>query len=371
MNRAMAVFALILAGVAGSAAARDTARASIGDSRLTAGDDVSLDQPIDGNAFAAGGRVEVLDRVDRSVFVSGGTVTVSGSVGRNLYAAGGEVRIEGSVEGRVRAAGGKVAVAPGARIGESATLAGGTIEVDGTVGGRLRAFGDTIFINGSVDDGVDVAGENIRIGPNARIGGAVKYRSSRDILVDPAAQIAGGVTEMQQDRRWLRRMGRGATIVGGATVSLGMVLIGALLILAMPRFSREAAATIRRRPWQSAGTGLLMLLGVPFAVIVLLVTVIGIPLALLLVFGYVLLLLFGNLIAAIFVGDQALERIGREKLDSAWWRVLFMVLALVAIALVKQVPFLGALIVIVLFVSAIGAFTIRSWAGFRSEAGQI
>lgn len=370
MNRTIAALILVAAGGIGVAAAEDSTEASIGDSRLTAGDVVVLDEPIDGNAFAAGSRVELRERVDGSAFLSGGNVTVAGPVGRNLYAAGGEVRIEGAVAGKARAAGGKIRVSREARIDRSAAFAGDSIEVDGAVRGDLRAYGDTIVINGSVEGDVELAGETIRIGPDARIAGQVEYRSSRDIDVDPAAQVAGGVTERQQDRRWLRKLGHGAAIFGGATISFGIVLIGVLMILAMPRFSREAAATILKQPWQSAGLGIVMLLGVPFAIIVLLVTVIGIPLALLLVFGYVVLMLLGYLIAAIFVGDAALERIDREKVESPWWRALFMFLALLAIAIVKLVPFIGGLVVTLLFIAGIGAFTMRSWRGFRNDPAE-
>jgi cytoskeletal protein CcmA (bactofilin family) len=368
MGRFIAAIVLMLAAGIGTAATDDEAHASIGDTRLTAGDIVMLDEPIEGNAFAAGARVEVRERVDRSAFVSGGDVTVAGSVGRNLYAAGGDVRLEGEVEGTARAAGGKIRVTREARIDGDTSLAGGSIEVDGAVGGRLRAYGESIDINGIVGGDVEVAGEKIRIGPDARIAGRLEYRSGRDIVVHPEAQVALGVTEQHRDRRWLRRVGEGAAIAGGITISLGVVLLGALLILGMPSFSREAAATIRRKPWQSAGLGCIMLIGVPFAIIVLLVTVIGIPLALLLIFGYVVLLLLGYLVAAIFVGDTALERISSAKLDSVWWRALFLFLALIAIAIVKQVPVVGGLVVLALFIAGIGAFTMRSWQGFRLEA---
>lgn len=370
MGKSIVACILLLAGGLGAAAADDNARASIGDSRLTAGDEVVFDEAIEGNAFAAGARVETRDRIERNAYLSGGHLTVGGSIGGNLYAAGGDVRLEGEVEGKARAAGGKVRVAREARIIRSASFAGGSIEVDGSVGERLRAVGDTIVINGTVGGDVELAGDNLRIGPDARIGGRVEYRSGRDIVVDAQAIVSGGIAEMQQERRWLRRAGRAATLFGGISVSLGMILLGALLILVTPRFSREAAAKIRQKPWQSAGLGCIMLVGIPFAVIVLLVTVIGIPLALLLVFGYVALMLLGYLVAAIFVGDTVLERIGREKLDSVWWRALFMVLALVAIGIVKVVPFLGGLVVFLLFVAGIGAFTMRSWAGFRDDAGE-
>lgn len=371
MGKTVAACILLLAGGMGVAAADDdNARASIGDSRLTAGDEVVFDEPVEGSAFAAGARVEVRERIDRSAYLSGANVTVTGSIGRNLYAAGGEVRLEGEVDGKVRAAGGKVRVAREGRIGGNAAFAGDSIEVDGTVGGRLRAVGDTIAINGTVGGDVELAGDSLRIGPDARITGRVEYRSGRDITVDPQAVVRGGVTEMQQDRRWLRKAGHAATIFGGITISLGMVLLGALLILAMPRFSREAAAKVRQKPWQSAGLGCIMLIGIPFAIIILLITVIGIPLALLLVFGYVALMLLGYLVAAIFVGDTALERVGKEKLDSVWWRALFMFLGLLAIAILKIVPIIGGLVVFLLFIAGIGAFTMRGWAGFRDDAAE-
>jgi cytoskeletal protein CcmA (bactofilin family) len=352
----------------GMALADDTARASIGGSELIAGGEAVLDEPVNGNAFAAGGRVEVRERIEKSAFVSGGDVTVAGSIGRNLYAAGGDLRLEGEVAGKARVAGGTLRMSPEARIGDEASFAGGTIEIDGAIGGDLSAYGERIVINGSVGGDVELAGENIRLGPEARISGRVVYRSSDDIVVDPAAQVAGGITKSRKHREWLRKVGRGATIVGGITVSLGMLLLGAVLVLGMPRFSREAAASIRRKPWQALGLGCVMLIGVPCAIAILIVTLIGIPLALLLAFAYVALLMLGYLIAAIFVGDQALERIDAAKLGSVWWRALFLVLAVIAIAFLRQVPVVGGIACFLLFLAGIGAFTMRSWAGFKRDA---
>ena len=354
MNKLIATGILLLVGLPELATADDTARASIGDTHMVAGGDVLLDEPIDGSAFAAGGRVEVQAQIDRSAYLSGGEVTIAGSIGRNLYAAGGTIRMssEASVDGK-------------------ASFAGGSIEIDGAIGGNLRAFGETIVINGSVGGDVEAAGESIRIGPDARIAGRVAYRSRDEIVVDPAAQVTGGLSEARKDREWLRRLGRGATIVGGITVSLGMVLLGAVLILGMPRFSREAAGTIRRKPWQSAGLGFVMLVGVPIAIVILMITLVGIPLALLLVFCYGALLLLGFLIAAIFVGDTVLERIDGKKMDSVWWRALFLLLALLAIAIVRQVPIIGDLAWWLLFLAGLGAFTMRTWQGFKTDTATV
>ncbi len=347
MKRLMTTaFALCLAA-AGTASADDTARARLG-----------------GNAFEAGGSVTLGEAVPGNAFLSGGDVEVTGSVGRNLFAAGGEVTLAAQVDGSARMAGGTLRVAPEARVVGNATLAGGSITVDGPIDGDLRAFGERLTVNGQVNGDVQFAGDELRLGPGARIGGSVVYTGDSRLTIDPAARVAGAIKRITDERDW-RRLTHGATIVGGITVSLGMVLLGALLVLALPRFSREAAASIRRLPWQSLGLGCAMLIGVPLLLVMLVVTLIGIPLAVMLAFAYGALLVLGWLVAALFIGDTVLERIDSKKLDSPWWRALFLLLAIVAIAFFRQVPVAGPLVWGVLFLAGIGAFTLRAWEGFK------
>ncbi len=359
---------LVLAGMTGVASADDTARASVGDHRLSTGDEVSLGEYVSGNVYLAAGRVHLDDRVGGSAFVTGGEVDVTGSVGRNLYAAGGDLRIEGEVEGNVRAAGGKVRIARGAKLRDDVTLAGGSVEVEGVVGEALHVYGEWIVINGTVGGDLELAGKSIRIGPDARIAGRLEYKSGGGIVIDPQAQVAQGIEELGgDDKNWLKKVRRAATRVGGVLFTLGVVLLGALLILGLPGFSREAAATIRREPWQSSGIGFVMLICVPFAIVVLMLTVFGCPLALMMIYCYIVMLMHGYLIAALFVGDLALERLGAERANSLGWRLLFLLLALIALSIVRQVPLIGGLVVALLFLAGIGAFTIRSWRGIRQQ----
>ena len=348
MNRLIAGFASLLCAP-WPALADDVAEASIG-----------------GNELRAGGQVEFDEEVRRNAFVSGGDVTVRGAVGRNLYAAGGEVRLEGSVDGDARVAGGNLSIEPEARIAGDAMLAGGSIAVDGSISGDLTAFGDRIELNGRIDGDVQLAGGRLRLGPDARVGGRVTYRSGDELVVEPGAQVAGGVRQSADERAW-RRFAQGATIIGGVTLSLGLLLLGAILILAMPRFTREAAESIRRLPWQTIGIGLAVLVGVPVMCAILVITLIGIPLAVLLAFFYGALLVLGYLIGAVFLGDLVLRRINAAKLDSVWWRVLFLVLAIVAIAVAKLIPVVGPLACGLLFLAGLGAFSLRAWRGLRTE----
>lgn len=347
-HAAVAAFSLFLA-VSGTAAADDSARARFGGTAFEAGGSVELEEPVLGNAF-----------------VSGGDVEVRAPVGRSLFAAGGEVTLAGPVEGSARMAGGTIRITPEARVVGDATLAGGSITVDGPVDGDLRAFGERITVNARVSGDLQFAGEDLRIGPAARIGGDVIYTEGDRFSIDPAAQVLGTVKRARNERDW-RRLTRDATVVGGISLSFGMMLLGVLLVLALPRFTREAAASIRKMPWQSLGVGFAMLVGVPLLLVMLVITLIGIPLAVLFAFVYGALLVAGGLVAALFLGDTVLGRIDERKLDSAWWRALFLVLAIVAVACIRLVPVAGPLAWWLLFLAGVGAFTLRAWDGLRND----
>jgi cytoskeletal protein CcmA (bactofilin family) len=348
MNARMVLFALLLSA-AGTAAADDNARARVG-----------------GNEFIAGGYVDLDERVERNAFVSGGDVTIGGYVGRDLYAAGGDVRLEGEVDRDLRMAGGTLRIAPEAEVRGDATLAGGSIVVEGSVSGDLSAYGERIVLDGTVSGDADFAGDKLRLGPNARIEGELNYRSGNAIVVDQGAQVVGGIHHTTRKPDW-RRLGHGAAILGGITISIGMVLLGAVLVLGMPGFTREAGALIRSKPWHALGIGVAMLVGVPLALAILAVTIVGIPLALLLAFAYGALLMLGYLMGAIFLGDFVLERVDAAKLASVWWRTLFLLLAIVAIAILHRVPVVGDLAWCLLFLAGLGAFTLRAWLGFRGD----
>ena len=368
MNRIIAPVFLAFAGFAGVASADDTARATVGDNRLSAGDEVTIDEYVPGNVYLAGGRVNLGDRVGGSAFLTGGEIGITGSIGKNLYAAGGDLRIEGEVEGDVHAAGGKLRVPRGARLHGDVTLAGGSIDVEADVGGDLGTYGESIYVNSVVDGDLRLEGEDIRIGPDTRVSGRLEYKSGGTFAMDPKAQVEQGVEHVNaSEHGWFRKGSHGSSRGNGRMFSIGVLVLGTLLILGLPAFSREAAAAIRSEWWQSAGIGCVMLLGVPFAAVILMITIIGIPLALMLIFGYMVLLMLGYVIAAIFVGDFALERLGGDRVKSIGWRVLFLVLALVLLAMLRHLPLIGGLAVAILFVAGIGAFTMRTWRGFRSK----
>jgi cytoskeletal protein CcmA (bactofilin family) len=341
--------------------------AGFGSDRFIAGDDVRVEEAIAGDAFLAGGRTELRSRVAGDVVVTGGQVDLTGDVGQDLYAAGGDVRVESLVEGNVRAAGGTVEVARYADLRGSATLAGGRVLVGGKVAGNVQAYGNRVTIDGEIGGDVDVSAEEIQIGPTARIGGRLTYRSPNEAEIGPGAAVAGGIGRRGgSDGGWDARPGFGGVVagIGRAMWFTGVFLTGIVLLLLMPRFTREAAAGVRSDALASAALGFAILVAVPIGILMLFITIIGIPLGLAAMFGYGLLLILGYFTAALFIGDLLLLRLGEPRASRTPWRIAFLLLGLVVLALLRHVPWIGGAAVFVLFLAGLGAWTLRSWRGF-------
>jgi len=368
-RNALAAAGLVAVGLAaGPALAAEEARGSFGDDRYVAGDDVMLEEDVTGDALVVGGRSEVAGRVGGDALVTGGTVDVRGEIGEDVYAAGGDVRVEATVRGNLRAAGGSVSLEPGASVAGNATLAGGNVDVYGKVGGGLQAFGGRIRLNGEVAGDVEAASDNVRVGPDARIGGKLLYRGPGMPEVAEGAVIAGGVEKQRRAWKEIRPesgIGRAAAGVMRALWFAGVLLLGVLFVALFPAFSRQAAATVRSDALASVGLGLALLVAVPVVAVVLFVTIIGIPLGFAVLLGYALMLMLGYITGALALGDLLLAKAKPAESGSPGWRILFLVLALLVVALVRRIPVVGELAVFALFLAGFGAFALRALRGYR------
>jgi hypothetical protein len=98
--------------------------------------------------------------------------------------------------------------------------------------------------------------------------------------------IAGGIEFHQSDvGRYVNRHETSGTRtiahgVGSFLWMLGVFVAGTLFMLAFPAYSTRAAQWIGQEPLRSLGLGFVILVCLPVLVVLLLVTIIGIPLAL-------------------------------------------------------------------------------------------
>jgi hypothetical protein len=360
----LSAFATVLVGCTHD---EESVSGQFGSDRFSAGGMVHLTEPVAGDALLAGGQVDIASEVQGDLVVAGGEVSVGGGIGDDLYAAGGEVTVDAIVAGNARVAGGEVEIGPATVIEGGASITGGRVKFDGSVTGYLQATGGDVRLSGAVGGDAMVRSGELHIAPGTRIDGKLVYRGPDAPVVPEGATIAGGVEFHETSaHRWVDRDTHVAVDAGRAVGSMlwfvGVFGVATLFTAVFPAFSTQAATMIGRDPWTSLGIGLAVLVCMPFVAVVLLITIIGIPLALLLVPVYLVLMFLGWVTAALFLGEKLLEFARRGQPVGIGWRILALLAALIALWLLRRIPYAGPLIGLAALSAGIGALVWQLWS---------
>lgn len=291
MGRIAAVFLTCLA-FAGAAAASDAS--------IRLGGEIDVTEPVDGSLHAAGGRIEIHAAVDGDVNVAGGKILVKAPVQGDVHAAGGQVTIDAPVSGDV-------------------AVAAGTLE----------------------------------LGPAARIAGKVTFRGG-ELRRDPAAEVAGAIEHTSGRKHRHAGMDAFHGYARGWLWTAGLLVLAALIAAALPGPSQRMASELRERPWLTTLVGLTALGAIPVAAVLLMVTIIGIPLGLLAIVLYAALLLVGYVWLAVVMGGLLLDRVKPDTAALTAWRAGAAVLAMLVLALLARLPYVGGFIVLVALMVGVG-----------------
>jgi cytoskeletal protein CcmA (bactofilin family) len=352
--------------IRGAAAADGLAQARLGGDVFVAGGALTVRDPVAGDLFAAGGSTDVDAAVSGDVLAAGGKVRLGADVGQSVYAAAGQLTVNGKVGRNARVAGGQFELGPKAEVLGNLSVAGGQVRLLGAVRGHVQAAGGRLLIDGTIGGDVLATTGHVELGPNARIAGKLRYHGSEAVQQDPSAQVAGGIESWASG--WGSERGaapspphpaRAMRPAIGWPWTIGLVLLAAVLLAALPVFYDRVARTLQERPGLSLLLGFVWLVCAPVALLLLLITVIGIPLALLGAALYVALLPLAYVSTAIALGDWAL-RTWRVAVAAQWaWRLAAAAIVLILLAQAARVPWLGGLVTTLALLAGLGALALQ------------
>lgn len=248
---------------------------------------------------AAASAAETTHNEEDAIVVISGDVTVPrGETVDGIYIASGDLRLAGRVDGDV-------------------VLAAGDATVSGRIDGDLVTFGG-----------------QARLLPRAYVGGDVNYADERPI-VSGSAIVRGDVTKESWDG-WDTFLPFVGAFFLWLTIGISMAILGLLLLLIAPRAADALDARSRERIGPVIAIGVAIGICLPVAAAIALVTVVGIPLA------FVLMLALLPLAALAYVASAyALGRRMVGEPRSRFWAFLAGLAVLRALALI---PFLGFLV---------------------------
>ena len=314
--------------------------------------------PVAKDFTAVGGTIVEAAEVAGDALLLGGTVAVRAPVAGDLRLLAGSASIEGPVAGDLAAIALKLtATAP---VTGSSFVGALDTTLTGGAAGPVTIYGNTVTLGGDFAGDVRVvAGDRLTLLPGTKIRGALTYQAPVPATISGSAAAVGGIHYTVAS--YLPGVGVSKTL---ALASIGIFLFArvlASLILAgllaglFPGLAEavidEAYGVRARHLLLTTLLGFAAIVATPIFILLLALTFVGLGLAILLGIAYALLIL----LALVYSGILAGGAFARRYLHRDYVRWSDAVLGTLALSLVALIPTIGVLLVLLLTAFAAGA----------------
>ncbi|MBA4336995.1 hypothetical protein C0416_04470 [bacterium] len=327
------------------------------DDAYVAGGMVTMESDIEGDLYVVGGSLMINGDISGDLVVVGGQITVNGNVGDDLRATGGSIFINGNVGDDLILPGGQINIASESLIGGSLILGSGFANVLGTINEDVLGGGGKIVIGGTVYGDVQVeVQDTITLTEKAKINGNLIYTGLRkaDLKED---QVEGFIeyNELIVEDTNLGENIKGffskLHIIFQVFQYLSMLVLAFVIVMLAPATLIGTAEIAKSHPWKSLGLGLVIALCSIASVIVLSITIIGLPLAGMLLAVLCITMCLAKIYAGVFIGKMLInpKKITKAKLFG------IAALGIFIIEIVGLVPFVGWIVAFLTVVIGFGA----------------
>lgn len=333
---------------------------------------VAKTEVINDDLFIGAQTVEIAGTINGDVFVGAQTVKITGIINGSLHVGTNTLDLGGTIKGNVYV-GGQSILLNGSIIGGSLLVGGATVNIDksSSIGGSILAGAGTISIDSKVKRSVYAGAGSITIGDNAKIGKDLYYSSGNDQTganISKTAVIAGTIyksetasassnVDFSAAKKQIPSAIKAVKLSAAIFSLLGGLVVGLLYFKFFGKHFTETGAQVAKSFWKNLGIGFLITIAAIPGLIVLLITVVGIPVAGL----TILILLLYSYLAKIVVG-LALGNFISQKFNwkiSTYWA---FALGLLVICLVRLIPIVGPLAGTVVLWTGLGALTLRMFS---------
>ncbi len=327
-----------------------------------------------GPGQAVGGTVSLpAGKIFKTVYAAGQTVSIEKPVHGCLYLAGDDLQVQAAVGGNAHLIGKKVWVdgllgndlivlaqdlrlSPRSSLGGDLVGAGKDLLVEGRVQGGIWVVGNQVTLNGTVEGGGMVRFDHsLILGPNCRLKGKIICYGPNPPQVDPAA-VAPGIDYRQKESVAIgvHRLSRFGNIFGlPALVRLAAWLLAAwCLTLVFPGFPERFWGRVEDHPARDLALGLLVFLAGAVLVPVLFLTLVGWYLSL--AVGVLLLaaLILARLLAFFYLSLFLWRFLETKKIKFPPFR--WVAGSILVLHLLGAFPWIGTIISLGLSLTALG-----------------
>lgn len=275
---------------------------------FVAGRDLTMAGEVEGDYICAGQNVTISGRVQGDVLCASQNIRITGTVDGDIRIAAQTVSLGGAAAGSASIAAQSVQLDRSSKFERDVSITATDVRLDGRVGRDLQLATEQVIINGLVGRNVTARTQAISLASDANIRGAIEYTSPQELQRQANAQVAGQIKRDNQP-------GAGADSSPGAamlaaiwaTAMVSLLVTSLILVLIAPKAFKNTVRVVKQRPLHVVLLGIAVSILPPIVAVLLMSTIVGIPLGVLILLGWLLLLFLSGPVSAYLVGSLLLR----------------------------------------------------------------
>jgi cytoskeletal protein CcmA (bactofilin family) len=267
---------------------------------------VTIRGAVSNDFFATANDLSLNGTFNGDVWCMGDSITGAGVFRNSARMISRITQIQGTHYGSVIAAGTTVKIDRTAVLYRDLICLGENVLIEGSVSGQVRVFAQRVTLGGQFKNDLSIMADEIFVLPGTVINSDLTY-TTPDELVLPSSVILGGRLNRQlqsvEPRRLFKENPAAHYMFALAALIAGLVFCGLF-----PRCTGSALHLLRESRGLCSLAGFAGLVVLPMASFFILLTLIGLPLGILILFFYFILLYLSKIIVALWIGSALLRR---------------------------------------------------------------
>ena len=330
-----------------------TANETVDDTLMAAGNTVRIEGVINGDLLAVGRSVEVRGTVKGDLVSFAKRTVVSGTVEGRIYTFSESLDLDGQLGHSLYGLTQSLRVNDRGHVGEGMVAAAGDVSIEGEVKRSVDILtSGNAEVSGSIGRDLTTSGASLTVTNTARVGGnlSVRVHQLKEVHIADGAMIAGKRDiQLWQVRR--SQFTRPRFYFHQAIWIAAALLVGWLGLLLFPGFFRATTHAVGSG-WLSLGLGVAVLAGVPVVMVVVAITLVGLPISFMLLAVYLAAIYLAKVWVGAFLGRMLLKPSGATR--GEWF--LGLLVGLLILTVVGFIPYLGGFVRVGVVCLGLGAF---------------
>lgn len=327
---------------------------------VNAGDDIEIKDTYNASVLGAGETVEVNGKINGAVLIAGNKVTFDGTADYS-FLAGNTIILKGKVNNDAFIAGNIVTIDKDANYKRDTVIAASDIELNGNFERNITSYSSKLTLKDvTIKGDIKIYAQKITVDKTAKIEGTLYYPEDAVYKADKEAQI-GKITKTKaiqnkDDENYFSTMS--SKILSFMCYALAFAIISLLFPAVFNKITQKYEKTEAGEIIEVFTKGLVAIIIIPVIAVLLCCTVLGIPLAIILILLYGIAIYLTTIFTAYLLGYKIWQKVFNKDINL----LSVGLIGLFILMLLNLIPGIRTLVSIITVLIGLGLIieTIRS-----------